>query len=158
MHTPRRAVPSACSSVNYSPFSAAQDPLPRHCLPTAEACVSGTRARSRITYQPLQGAQRCIDKRRTRKMQLDARNTSTRGVKACIASSRRIVVIFLERPSADLPSSRIFIATLAPACMYHTIVFTLTRCAPVDPATFSQRARADGAALAIHHLARSARV
>jgi hypothetical protein len=29
--------------------------------------VSGTRAGSRIAYQPPQGAQRCIDKRRTRK-------------------------------------------------------------------------------------------
>ena len=58
----------------------APDPLPRHRLPEEEAFVSRAQARSHITYRPPQGAQRCIDKRRARKMQLDARNTSTRGV------------------------------------------------------------------------------
>ena len=53
----------------------APDTLPHHRLPAAEASVSGTRAQSYITYQPPQGAQRCIDKRRTRKIQLDAKNT-----------------------------------------------------------------------------------
>jgi hypothetical protein len=56
----------------------------------------------------------------------------------------QVVAIFLRS------SPRISIATV-------TIVFKLTRCAPVGPATSSQPPRADGAALAIRHLVRSVR-
>lgn len=45
--------------------------------------------------------------------------------------------------------------TLAPSTQ---LVLTLTRRAPVCPATVSERTRADGAVLAIRHLVRSARV
>jgi hypothetical protein len=73
-----------------------------------------TTLQSRITYQPPQGAQRCVGKRRTRNMKLDAREY----IDTWLDLLTQIVEIFLERPLADLPP-RIFIPTLAPACMFH---------------------------------------
>jgi hypothetical protein len=147
----------------------APDPLPRHCLPTLPAVelwkraysrtrLRLTRAWSRITY--------CTSRFKALSVvmtsaepQLDARNTSTRGVRrvrTCMHDlliQTQTVAIFLEQPS----SLRIYIATLtlAPSTQ---LVLTLTRRAPVYPATVSQRTRADGAVLAIRHLVRFARV
>jgi len=80
----------------------ASDPLPRRRFPAAKPCVSGTRARFRIAFQPRQGAQRCTDKRVTgKKMQLNARNTSTRG----LLTNDHLQIISIATP-----------ASLPPAC------------------------------------------
>jgi hypothetical protein len=138
IHTPRHAVPSACSSVNCSPLSVALASSLSSSAPSS-SCHGSVCIRNAssvlITHHPPQGAQRP-------KMQLDRRveYSSTRGVRACTTSSRR-----LWQYSSDL----------SPEYLSLTIVFTLTRCALVGPATISQRTRAT--AQYVTSFARSAR-
>ena len=88
-------------------------------------------------HAPSAALQRCIDKREPEKCNW---TQSARGVRAC--DLMQIVGVF--RMTICRSSPRISIPTLAPACLYCTIVFTLTR--RFGPATISQRTRADGAA------------
>jgi hypothetical protein len=129
----------------------APDPLPHHCLPTLPAVelwkrghsrtrLRLTRAWSRITY--------CTSRFKALSVVMTSAEPQTQSL-----IQTQTVAIFLEQPS----SLRIYIATLtlAPSTQ---LVLTLTRRAPVYPATVSQRTRADGAVLAIRHLVRFARV
>jgi hypothetical protein len=106
-------------------------PLPRHPLPAAQACVSGRSSLLTIRLKALNVVSTSAEPEnaigQTRGI---FHNASTRGVRACTASSRR-----LWQYSSDF----------TPEYLSLTIVFTLTRCALVGPATISQRTRADGA-------------
>ena len=139
MRTSRRAVLSACSSVNYSPI---RGPGKLPILFRAVVFLQRNpvypelRARFRITFPATPMCPTLYRQvRNLKKMQLNARNTSTRGL--------------LTNDHLQIIS----IATLASHVHYHTVAFMLTPCAPIF-----RRTCADGAASAIRHLVRSTRV
>ena len=85
-------------------------------------------------YRPPQGAKRCIDKCRTREMLLDARNTSTRGVRAQYFSKTRSTISRYTR-----------------SCLYvsHGCFHAYSMRSGWPYCTIPQRTRTEGAVLAI---------
>ena len=133
MRTPRRVVPSASTSVNYSPLSAAQASSRSSSAPRSfySTYLSGTRAQSCITVlnDCLNALNACANKRRTRKAQLDSSYMEcidTRGVRVCVSTLHNVGNI--PRTTICKSSSGMSIATLAPASIRYTDAFTPTLC------------------------------
>jgi hypothetical protein len=108
MHTPRRAVSSACSSVNYSPLSAAQ--ASSRAIVFGSVCIRNTS--SVLHYLPAVSRRSMLHRQAPNpKNAIGCEEYIDMWREGVHDFLTQIVVIFLERPSADLPSPRISIAT-----------------------------------------------